>query len=286
MTPGPGRRLPLIVAGALAVASPGPADAQGGTITYMRVTTVEVDVPGEMAEVRSRLAEARERSFLLHFNPSASLMVPAPEDEGQEPPPAVFPMTHANLDVLVEMFESIAASWESAVTRAYSGADGSPAVRVLEAFEEVLRTDALPEIAWQLADDRRTHAGYPVRRATAQSDGGEIVAWFAPDIPVQAGPALYGGLPGMILVLSLNGGSTIYGATAVSLDDTEEQIVPPADEGRVVSPEEYRSFVNDKIGDMRRSFRRMRNQGRHLDDCALGGKSGRMRLSCFDRGGS
>lgn len=285
MTPGPGRLLPLIVAGALAVASPGPADAQSGTITYTRVTTVEVDVPGEMAEVRSRLAEARERSFLLHFNPAASLMVPAPEDEGQESPPAVFPMTHANLDAVVEMFESIAASQENAVTRAYSGSGGAAAFRVLEGFEEVLRTDAPPSIDWELTDERRTHAGYRVTRATGWLDGGEIVAWFAPDIPVQAGPALYGGLPGMILVLSLNGGSTIYGATAVSLDGAEGEIVPPADEGRVVSPEEYRSFVSDKIGDMRRSFRRMRNQGRHLDDCALGGKAGRMSLSCFDRGG-
>ena len=281
-----GRRLPWIVAGALAVASSGPADAQSGTITYTRVTTVDAEVPGEMAEVRNRLAETRDRSFLLHFNPSASLMVPAPEDEGQEPPPAVFPMTHGNLDVLVEMVESVAASQENAVTRAYSGSDGAPGVRVLEAFEEVLRTDAPPSVDWRLTDDQRTHAGYRVRRATALSDGGEMVAWFAPDIPVQAGPALYGGLPGMILVLSLNGGSTIYGATAVSLDGAEEPIVPPADEGRMVSPEEYQSFVKDEIGDMRRSFRRMRNQGRHLDECAVGGKNGRMRLSCFDRGGS
>lgn len=271
---------------AFAIASTGVADAQSGTITYTRVATADVEVPGGMAEVRSRLAEARERSFLLHFNPSASLMVPAPDDEGEESPPAVFPMTHANLDIVVEISESIVASQENAVTRAYSGSDGAPGVRVLEAFEEVLRTDAPPSVDWRLTDDQRMHAGYRVRRATALSDGGEMVAWFAPDIPVEAGPALYGGLPGMILVLSLNGGSTVYGATAVSLDGAEEQIVPPADEGRMVSPEEYQSFVRDEIRDMRRSLRRMRNQGRHLDDCALGGKNGRIRLSCFDRGGS
>lgn len=271
---------------AFAIASTGVADAQSGTITYTRVATADVEVPGGMAEVRSRLAEARERSFLLHFNQSASLMVPAPDDQGEESPPAVFPMTHANLDIVVEISESIVASQENAVTQAYSGSDGAPGVRVLEAFEEVLRTDAPPSVDWRLTDDQRTHAGYRVRRATALSDGGEMVAWFAPDIPVQAGPALHGGLPGMILVLSLNGGSTVYGATAVSLDGAEEQIVPPADEGRMVSPEEYQSFVRDEIRDMRRSLRRMRNQGRHLDDCALGGKNGRIRLSCFDRGGS
>ena len=280
-----GRSLLPIVGAVLAIASPAPADAQSGTITYTRVTTVDVEVPEEMAEARNRLAAARERSFLLHFDPASSLMVPAQEDEGEESPPAVFPMTHANLDAVVEMVESVAASQENGLTHAYANSDGA-AIRVLALFEEVLRTDVPPpDVEWTITDDHRTHLGYRATRATARRDSGEIVAWFAPDIPVQAGPALYGGLPGMILVLSLNGGSTIYGATAVSLDGAEEEIVPPADEARVVSQEEYRSFVNDEIRDMRRSLRGLRNRARHLDECALGGKSGRMTLSCFDRGG-
>lgn len=275
----------MVVAAALAVASPGVADAQSGTIAYTRVTTVDIDVSGEMAEARNRLAEARGRSFLLHFNPSASLMVPAAEDEGEESPPAVFPMTHGNLDAVVEMVESVAASQEDGLTRAYTNSDGA-AIRVLELFEEVLRLDVPPpDVEWAITDDHRTHLGYRATRATARLDGGEIVAWFVPDIPVQAGPALYGGLPGMILVLSLNGGSTIYGATGVSLNGAEEQIVPPPVEGRLVSQEEYQSFVKDEIRDMRRSLRGLRNRARHLDECALGGKSGRMTLSCFDRGG-
>jgi hypothetical protein len=112
------------------------------------------------------------------------------------------------------------------------------------------------------------------------------VAWFAPDIPVQGGPALYGGLPGMILVLALNGGNTIYGATTVSLEGAGEEVVPPVDEGRAMSGEEYRDFVADEVRDMRRSLRRMRREARHLDDCAVGGQDGRMTLSCFDRGGA
>ena len=280
-----GRPLLPIVGAVLAIASPGPADAQSGTITYTRAIVVDVDVPEEMTEVRDRLAEAEEQSFLLHFDPSSSLMVPAPEDEERELLPAVFRMTQDNLDAVVEMVESVAASRENGLTHAYANSDGAT-VSVLELFGEVLRTDVpLPDVEWAITDDQRTHLGYRANRATARLDGGEIVAWFAPDIPVQAGPALHGGLPGIILVLSLNGGSTVYGATAVSLEGAEEQIVPPAHEGRLVSQAEYQSFVKDEIRDMRRSLRRLRNRARHLDECALGGKSGRMTLSCFDRGG-
>lgn len=285
LTQDSGRYLPLTVAAALAIASPGLADAQSGTITYTRAIVMDVDVPREMEEARERLTMAREQSFLLHFNPSSSLMVPAPEDEGGEPLPAVFPMTNNNLDAVVGMVESIAASQENVLTQAYSSSDGA-AVRVLTLFQEVLRTDAPPpDIEWSITNDQRTHLGYRVTRATGRLDGDEIVAWFAADIPVQGGPALHGGLPGMILVLFLNGGSTNYGATAISLDGAEDEIVPPADEGRVVSGEAYQSFVSDKVKEMGRTLRSLRNRGRHLDECALAGKSGHMTLSCFDRGG-
>lgn len=284
MTRNPVVLLPLIVA-AFAIASPRPADAQSGTITYTRVITVDVEVPGEMAEARDRFMEARERSFLLHFTPSASLMLPAPEDDGAESPPAVFRMTNGNLDAVADMVESVSASQENVLTHAYTGPERASAVRVLALFEEIVRVDAPPEIEWVVTNDQRTRQGFPVTRATAQVDGGEIVAWFTPDIPVQGGPALYGGLPGMILVLALNGGDTIYGATAVSLEGVEDEVAPPADEGRAMSREEYRSFVADQVRDMRRSLRRLRNRARHLDECAVGGQNGSLTLSCFDRGG-
>ncbi|MDE0578934.1 MAG: GLPGLI family protein [bacterium] len=277
----------LIGAAALAVASPASADAQSGTITFTRATTVDVDAPPQMAEVRDRFSEAMKKSFLLHFDPSSSLMVPAPEREGQEAPPAVFAMTRGNLDALVDMFEHEAASPENVLTHAYSGSGGEVAVRVFEVFQTVFRMDgAPPDIDWQIADDQRMHLGHRVTRATARVNGGEVVAWFAPGIPVPGGPALFGGLPGMILVLSLNGGNTIYAATVVSLDGMDGEIAPPEEAGRLMTPEEYGAFVSDEVRDMRRSFRRMRNQARHLQQCALGTSNGRIRLSCFDpRGG-
>lgn len=276
----------LVGAAALVVASPRSTDAQSGTITYTRAITVDVDVPQEMAVVLDRLVEGREKSFLLHFDPSASLMFPAPEGAGEESPPAVFSMTHNNLDALADMFQHEAESPENMLTHAYSGAEGITAVRVFEAFQTVFRMDPVSlDDEWQLTGEQRMHLGHRVTRATARLGGREVVAWFAPGIPVQGGPALHGGLPGMILVLSLNGGSTVYAATAVSLDGPEGKIAPPADEGRMMAQEEYEPFVSEGVRDMRRSFRRLRNQRLNLQRCALGVTNGRLALSCFDREG-
>ncbi|MXX56641.1 MAG: GLPGLI family protein [Gemmatimonadetes bacterium] len=275
--------LRLIGPAALAVAAPASADAQGGTITYSRSTIIEVDAPEDMAAVLNLLAQEWQKSFLLHFDPSSSLMIPGPEVEGENPPPALFPMTHNNLDALVDMFEHQATSPENVLAYAYSDSGGAVAVRGFDVFRTEFRMDhAGLDAEWQITDDRRMHLSYQVTRATATLDGGEVVAWFAPDIPVPSGPALFGGLPGMILVLALNGGNTVYAATAVSLDGVDNEIVPPENEERLMTQDEYDSFVSDEIRDMRRQFRRLRNQGPHLEQCALARRNGRLSLSCFD----
>ncbi len=48
---------------------------------------------------------------------------------------------------------------------------------------------------WKITKETDTILGYPVIKAV----DGEIMVWFAPDIPVPYGPIRYGGLPGLIL---------------------------------------------------------------------------------------
>ena len=63
---------------------------------------------------------------------------------------------------------------------------------------------ARPRDAYQLSDwkieysTQRKEAGYTLIAATLISDP-TITAWFTPDIPINAGPAEYSGLPGLIL---------------------------------------------------------------------------------------
>ena len=50
--------------------------------------------------------------------------------------------------------------------------------------------------------------------------GDSIMAWFCPTIPVQDGPGLYNGLPG--LILDLEDTNSIYSCTSINTNSTRE----------------------------------------------------------------
>ena len=118
-----------------------------------------------------------------------------------------------------------------------------------------LVSGALQPIAWTVEETSRTILGHAVLRATATVDSAAVEAWFAADIEVPAGPLLYGGLPGLILELSLDDGAHRYLAVAVDLHPVPS-ITPPA-KGVNVTAEEYERVVLLKNEELRRGFEMM-----------------------------
>ena len=112
----------------------------------------------------------------------------------------------------------------------------------------------LPEIAWKLTGEEAQFLDRRVMKATAVMDSTAIEAWFAPEIPVALGPNHYSGLPGLILMLSLNDGEQLYEATELTLDTGELDLSPPED-GRRLTEEEYRKLVAEKTEEMQQRFR-------------------------------
>ena len=91
---------------------------------------------------------------------------------------------------------------------------------------EACTTRPLPSAAdWRVRADRTAVvAGVAVVRADHREREG-VTAWFAPAIPVAAGPEGFGGLPGLILALDDETGGTHYEATAVTASASRPQ--PP-----------------------------------------------------------
>ncbi len=113
-----------------------------------------------------------------------------------------------------------------------------------------------PSLQWQLTSEQAEHLGYMVMKATAQQDSATTVeAWFTPQIPVQGGPESYGGLPGLILVLSVNDGQVQYQAAEVVLGELEEGLIHPPDEGDEMEQEEFEQLVRERLEEMIRNRR-------------------------------
>lgn len=111
--------------------------------------------------------------------------------------------------------------------------------------------EPIEPIEWQITGEESEFLGYPMLRATAVVYDKEVEAWFTPAFPLPHGPDTYGGLPGLILVLTIADGQRTYQATSVEIEPLEEPVAPPT-EGRTVSAEEYDRIVKERLEAARR----------------------------------
>ncbi|SEB45784.1 GLPGLI family protein [Tenacibaculum sp. MAR_2009_124] len=142
--------------------------------------------------------------------------------------------------------------------------------------------DSLQTIDWKITDDIKTIGKHTCFKATAivKNKGlpanfrlGEqraenskeeikikeeiiiVTAWFTLDIPVSQGPAMYCGLPG--LILEVNAGNTTILCSKIALNTKEETINPPK-KGKKITQEKYDILVKKKAKELRENFQRGR----------------------------
>lgn len=72
----------------------------------------------------------------------------------------------------------------------------------------------------------------------------EIVAWFTNDIITPAGPENYGQLPGLILEVDFNNGTTVFTATEFKKTVNKKELKEPQ-KGKPISRQEYQKIMFD-----------------------------------------
>ncbi|MCY4159377.1 MAG: GLPGLI family protein [Bacteroidetes bacterium] len=112
--------------------------------------------------------------------------------------------------------------------------------------------DQLPEFSWRLTNETRTYLDYRVMKATALVDSSIVEAWFTPDIPVSAGPGLYSGLPGLILMATNEATGEVYSAELVDLKARSNIAAPST--GRAISAKKYHQIKKSEMEKSRRIY--------------------------------
>jgi GLPGLI family protein len=118
--------------------------------------------------------------------------------------------------------------------------------------------EPIGKLTWKLTEESKIILGHRAFKATADRistrtmvtmengetsrkqvpDTSKIVAWFAADIPVPAGPDFQGQLPGLILELDINNGRTVFKALELSPKVNASAIKAPS-RGKKISAEDY-----------------------------------------------
>lgn len=139
--------------------------------------------------------------------------------------------------------------------------------------------DSLPAYNWKLENETKQIGEYTCYKATAsreitiikmESENGEdksaeekktyeIVAWYAPEIPVNHGPDNYWGLPG--LILELNDGNRTMVCNKLVLNPKEPLVIEEPSKGTRVTREEFRKIMDENLEKMQK----MHEGGRKKD---------------------
>ena len=113
--------------------------------------------------------------------------------------------------------------------------------------------DKLEKKKWKLTGEKVKYLDYECQKAVWEDEDNFVVAWFAPQIPAQIGPASYRGLPGAVLMVSIDEGQVEIKANKVELGSLTEEISIPK-EGKKVSEEKFEEIRLEKEKEMEEMY--------------------------------
>lgn len=108
----------------------------------------------------------------------------------------------------------------------------------------------LPNHKWKLTNEKVKYLEYECQKAVIEEEDKFIVAWFTPQIPTSLGPGSYHGLPGTILMLSINDGESEFKALSVDLSELSEDAIKAPKDGKKVTEEEFEKIRIEKEKEM------------------------------------
>ncbi len=245
-------RLPLLAlllaSATVASAALAPAArAQQGTVTYEVTTTIEITLPPEMQQYADRIPRTQTQTRVLAFTEAATRPTEPTRDAAPDRPRrgerGGRPDRPGRGGPMMMQMGTRAPS--------VSYTDLDAGTRVLQTDflgRTFLVTSDVPTYAWRLTGEQAEYLGYPCQKATTMRDSVAVEAWFAPGIPASVGPDEYGGLPGLILLVTEDGGRRTFVAQSVALEPPAAFTAPT--EGRRVTRAEYDQIVREKTEEM------------------------------------
>jgi GLPGLI family protein len=250
----------LLLSGLLSLASI-QAQVKEGTIYYELKTNMHKMIADE--QVRAMMPEFRTAKYMLLFSDSVSVYKTVPEDEAPDP----FASNGGGVTRIIRM-----------------GSDGGDLYKNFAQAKSIqtsemggknfLIVDSIRQQPWKLSEETKQIQGHlchkatrkimqpaPTMRRMVMSGGGsptedttmkkaaqgkevDVVAWYADDIISPVGPESYGQLPGVILHLDVDNGTTVYTATEVKKTVDQKELKEPK-KGKVVTQAEYTKMMMD-----------------------------------------
>ncbi len=217
---------------------------KSGAITYQETMKlhIELDDAPEGVDLAGMLPTSRSVTRQLIFDDNESIYI----DGGDAPEDTEISSDDGSIQIkLVEsdIEDKLYTNYSEKESLHQQGFMGRP----------FLITRPVKKMKWKITPEKVKYLDYECMKATmTDAEGVEIVAWFAPAIPVKAGPSGYGQLPGAILMLSKGDKDLEIKATSVELKEVEK--IEKPDEGKKVTQEEFDEIMEEKMKEMEKEY--------------------------------
>lgn len=196
-----------------------------GKVIYTRTVKLQMSFAGMPGGMEQQLPSSRTDKYELTFGNNQSLWKQGEQEQEDEP-------TFGGDGMQIRM---VVAGSNDVL---YCNFDNNRRVEKREMFDKTfIVEDTLSKLKWKMTGESKAILNHNCMKAEAVriskrmtmnidngkmerkeiDDTAKIVAWFAMDIPVSAGPTEFQGqLPGLILELDVRNGDQVYKATEVS----------------------------------------------------------------------
>ena len=223
------------------------------------INAVGQDMSPEMQEaVRKQLAQQMQRDYILTFT-----VEEATWKEKQALDPVSNPASHGGMQVRISTGNS----------KSYINPSKNQFLEETEIFgKKFLIKDELESFKWKISNEEKKIGDYTVVKATytdisertamtlsdsentteTVQDTTQVIAWYAPEIPVSQGPNNSYGLPG--LILELKEGNLTYLCSKIELNPEKSVEIEKPSKGKVVTREEADKIRDEKMQEMMKKY--------------------------------
>jgi GLPGLI family protein len=239
------------------------AQMKEGKIVYERVMQMPVRMINGDPELAAQIPKSRTDQYELLFGNGQSLWqyLPNAANEGD-------PNTFAGGEIVLRMAGG-------GNDMSYHNFEKGTLTDQREIAQQTyVVTDSIRKLEWKLTEETKTILGHSVHKAISQAthtrmrmtmENGEmkrepvqdtmaVVAWFAEDIPVPAGPGEYQGqLPGLILEMDINKSQTVFKAIEISSKVNKSRVKEPRD-GKKMTATEFSKERDRLMEEMRKNM--------------------------------
>ena len=242
-----------------------------GEATYQSASSLDFKMdstqitPEQQKMIKERLSKALQKEYTLTFTKTESLFKEIEQlEEGS-----------GRMAGMMTMMSG-------AGSLVYKNVQTLDLIEQSEIFGKMfLIRDTLDTYDWKLEKGNKLIGSYTCYKAVldrevvqrsfrSEEEGGSsfdtttisITAWYTPQIPLNIGPDIYWGLPG--LIMEINTDRTTILCTKVVLNKDKEITIDPPKKGDKVTRDEYTKIVEDKLKEMEEMYGgERRKAGRH-----------------------